>query len=457
MLCTDVRLRRPSAVPPDPDLREYQQTMALSAINRRSQKGTASQPARHRAKPQPLFDADDEDELPRFRAPESDEEDPELAVAIQASLDSQHSLARTNLHSAKPSSSQSVTQPPQSAEGSLDRSPQAAAPSARLRPYDEDDLYASPSRLETALSIAGAGPSRMTSEIYAQQSTRSSSSFGTPSLLLPQGIPGHPSSALPPNENGNAAGSLEKPPLWSPPPKPSPPSPELNSASPLQGLTDATGGSDVDDDMEEIVVVPSTSASLGSAFPPVLSPPPPMTGDNRGDYAQRSSPRVSFDLSRPSPPDSTVSSPVVHLPEESDHSDSAIEWSRSPSPIGQFSATDVSAVERQTEKEESWDAAQEMDPRQEAGEFARFVSQMKGKDIDSVRDEIDEEIRELNRQKKAAIRDSEDVTQHMISQIMVCFSFRYLLVFDILINSAYATPIRYPVYYCSNGSGGTVR
>jgi len=277
-------------------------------------------------------------------------------------------------------------------------------------------------------------------------------------LLLPQGIPGHPSSVLPPNKNGNAAGSLEKPPL-SPPqkPKPSPPSPELGSASPVH-LADATEGSDIDDDMEEIVVAPSTSASLGSAFPPVLSPPPPMIGDDREDYAQRSGPSVSFDLPRPSPPGSMVLSPVVHLPEEeSDHSDSAIEWSRSPSPTGQLSTTDVSAVERQTEKEESWDAAQEMDPHQEAGEFARFISQVKGKNVDSVRDEIDEEIRELNRQKKAAIRDSEDVTQHMISQIMVCASFRYLLVSDILINSAYATPIRYPVYYCSDGSGSTMR
>ena len=443
-----MKLRRPSVVPPDPDLREYQQTMAFSAISRRSQK---AQPVQHRAKPQPLFDVDidDADELPRFPLPESEEEDPELAVAIQASLDSQPSLAQTNLHSAKPSSTQSIIQPPQSAEVSP----------ARLRSYDDDDdLYASPSRLETALSIAGAGHPGRTSGNYARQTTQPSF-FGTPSLLLPQEIPVHRSSVVPPNKDRteaiNAARSLEEPPR-SPLSKPSPPA-ELGKSSP-DHPADAAEESDVDDDMEEIVVVPSASGSrsLGSALPPALSPPPPMIGDNRDDYVQRSGPRVSFGLPRPSSPISTPSSPAVHVPEE-DSDYSAIEWPRSPSPVGGLSTNDVSAVERQTEKEESWDAAQEMDPHQEAGEFARFISQMKGKDLDTVKDEIDEEIRELNRQKKAAIRDSEDITQHMISQIMVCVPLRCLQVFDISIDPAHATPIRYSVYYRSNGSGSTMR
>jgi DNA excision repair protein ERCC-5 len=448
-------LRRPSVVLPDPDLREYQQTMALSAISRRSRKGTVAQPVRRRAKPQPLFDMDDEDELPQFRLPESDEENPELAVAIQASLDSQPSLAQANLHSAKPSSSQSIIRPPQSAEESLDQNSLATAPSARLHSYDDDDdLYASPSRLETALSIAGARPPGRNSGSYARQTTQPSF-FGTPSLLLPQEISVHPSSAVPPNkdrtEDINAARSLEVPPL-SPLSKPSPPSTELGKTPPNHLAEE----SDVDDDMEEIVMVPSTSGSLGGVFPPALSPPPSIAGDNRDDHVQRSGAGVSFGLPRASSPWSTVLSPAVHVPEvDSDHS--AIEWSRSPSPVGGLSTNDVSAVERQTEKEESWDAAQEMDPHQEAGEFARFISQMKGKDLDTVKGEIDEEIRELNRQKKAAIRDSEDITQHMISQIMVCVSFRRLQVFDIVIDPAYAAPIRHSVYYRSNGSGSTMR
>ncbi|KAI5122769.1 hypothetical protein M0805_009851 [Coniferiporia weirii] len=68
--------------------------------------------------------------------------------------------------------------------------------------------------------------------------------------------------------------------------------------------------------------------------------------------------------------------------------------------------------------DEDFDAANEMDVHEEAGEFARFAAQVKGKDLDSVRHEIDEEIRQLHQQRKVAMRDSEDVTQAMIAQIM---------------------------------------
>ncbi|KAF8896462.1 hypothetical protein BD779DRAFT_1496047 [Infundibulicybe gibba] len=43
---------------------------------------------------------------------------------------------------------------------------------------------------------------------------------------------------------------------------------------------------------------------------------------------------------------------------------------------------------------------------------------VKNKNIQDVRREIDDEIKSLNHQKKAAIRDSEDITQQMVSQIM---------------------------------------
>ncbi|KAF8126912.1 PIN domain-like protein [Boletus edulis] len=341
-------------------------------------KNTVSQPVQRPARPQPLFDMDDEDELPRIRPPVSDDDDdPELALVIQASLDSQ----------TKSSPSQSVFR---SAEDPLGRSPLVTAPSARLRSYhDDEDLYASPSRLEMALSIAGAAPPRRTSGGYGPKPTQSSL-FGTPSLLLPPRFPYIHHSALHPNKDGpgdvNTTRSLEEPPL-SPFLKSAPPSPEL---------------------------------ALDNVHTPALSPSPPMIGDNRDDFTQTPRPRVSFDLLRASShtPRSTVPSPAVHMPEE-DSDASAIEWSRSPSPVGDLSANDLSAVEGRRENEESWDAAHEMDPHQEAGEFAKFISQMKGKDIDTVRVEIDEEIRELNRQKKAAIRDSEDITQHMISQIML--------------------------------------
>ena len=60
-----------------------------------------------------------------------------------------------------------------------------------------------------------------------------------------------------------------------------------------------------------------------------------------------------------------------------------------------------------------------MDAAAEEGEFARFVSHVKGKDIDDVRREIDDEIKSLNQQKKLAMRNSEEITQQMVAQIMV--------------------------------------
>ena len=120
-------------------------------------------------------------------------------------------------------------------------------------------------------------------------------------------------------------------------------------------------------------------------------------------------------------PEETLT-PVAHsLPNALDtsglfafDSDEGEHWSRSPSPIG-----DGAKGSKGTVNDDHWDAAHEMDASREEGEFARFVSQVKGKDINSVQKEIDEEIRSLNQQRKAAMRDSEDVTQVMVTQIMV--------------------------------------
>jgi DNA excision repair protein ERCC-5 len=66
-----------------------------------------------------------------------------------------------------------------------------------------------------------------------------------------------------------------------------------------------------------------------------------------------------------------------------------------------------------------WDATQEMDVEAEEWEFAEFLSKVKGKDLNAVREEIDAEIRQLNKEKKNAQRDSEDMNQATVAQIMV--------------------------------------
>jgi len=97
------------------------------------------------------------------------------------------------------------------------------------------------------------------------------------------------------------------------------------------------------------------------------------------------------------------------------------DWSRSPSPDFGVTSQAPEQSQKPIAADDTWDAAQEMDIHAEEGEFARFLSHVRGQDLDAVRREIDEEIKTLNQQRKAAMRDSEDVTQHMISQIMVSF------------------------------------
>ena len=109
---------------------------------------------------------------------------------------------------------------------------------------------------------------------------------------------------------------------------------------------------------------------------------------------------------------------VTGHPNSEDEGEPLTDWSRSPSPVVGLSG-DADAPRPPSTSHDAWDAAQEMDPHAEEGEFARFMSQVKGRDLDDVRAEIDKEIKSLNQQKKAAMRDSDDITQQMISQIMV--------------------------------------
>ncbi|KIK93609.1 hypothetical protein PAXRUDRAFT_33961 [Paxillus rubicundulus Ve08.2h10] len=421
----------PGAAPVGLDLRTYQQTTALSAISKHPPTGTTAKPIQRRIKTKPLFDLDDEDDLPRFRSLECDEEDPELAMAIQASLDSQGtrgSPPHASLYSAEPSSSNCLPQTPASkptsvvVEESHSRSPLTAARTRRFSSDDDDeDLYASPSRLVTALSIAGAGLAPRSSISFTQHTTQTPA-FGNPSsLLLSQKAPVQPfspSAQSPNTEEDIISAEAHEGPALLPRLEPALVLPECPTVRPqfIQSLVPSVDDKE-SDDMEEVAVVPSTTPINISPVVP-LSPPPLMKGTIREDPPRKSSVHVSFDLPQSSSPNPTVSHSKVRATEE-DSDDSGIEWSRSPSPVGGLSQkTDVPSTQRQAE-EEDWDAAEEMDPHKEAGEFAQFLSQVKGKDLDAVRNEIDDEIRELNRQKKAAMRDSEDITQHMVSQIML--------------------------------------
>ena len=107
--------------------------------------------------------------------------------------------------------------------------------------------------------------------------------------------------------------------------------------------------------------------------------------------------------------------------EENDDSRS-IEWSPSPprearprldtNPSGESLGADMS----EGGGEDDGDMNRE-DMNAEEDDYARFLSQIKDRDLNEVRGEIDDEIRVLNNQNKVAMRDSDEITQAMVSQI----------------------------------------
>lgn len=391
--------------------------MALHAIGKRSQP-SVPKPVQRRINSKPLFELDDDDESrPAIRDEFDDIEDPELAMAIQASLEDQAVNYTSSTFCQK-----TVTVRVDACLATSQLSSSELGPPAmpQLNPApqthdSDDDLYTSPSRLETVLSIAGAGPPRRLSGTLHDLSPQIS--FGKAPLLSSPKTASHPlpsvRSPLPESDESMdevlpvlVSRSLEAPDRLA---APADVNTHAKSSQAHQVLQDAE--QDSDEDMEEVPVIdeghvrefPGSSGSMTLSVSQVVDvaeerpPSPPLQ------------PRSLEDLSS-----SGVVAPEAPILESDD--ELAIEWSRSPSPVE--SAEKGASTTRPAV--ETWDAAQEMDPHAEEGEFARFISQVKGKDLEAVRHEIDEEIRTLNQQKKAAMRDSEDITQQMISQIMVC-------------------------------------
>jgi len=105
--------------------------------------------------------------------------------------------------------------------------------------------------------------------------------------------------------------------------------------------------------------------------------------------------------------------------------DEPIEWSRSPTPQPRAQNEAVSALRRTSTaislaSEPDGDDEDEMAPADmvaEEDDYARFLAQIKNRDLNEVRGEIDDEIRVLNAQKQAAQRDSDEITHSMVVQI----------------------------------------
>ncbi|KAF7374804.1 hypothetical protein MSAN_00366100 [Mycena sanguinolenta] len=400
-----------------------------------------------------------------------DENDGDLAMAIQQSIDHANGKASSRPPSrpvqvnAVASSSKLVDTPPR-------------RPSDHYSHYAED-AFVHGNRLETALAIGNAGPVRAPTK---PKFTPARSMFGEPVLLQASPAPSRaPASASPLSkpefrlqtdnitketapEQRTTSSMFGNPVLLTP--QPSTPSRSVAEKSshvsddemdmeavipasetvgtiPVSSSLAQPEFTEMNDEAPVIPIPPSTPPAPRTPAPPVeeITPdddfPDPLLVDRLLPNAVAEEDPFSGvpDEAESIPDDDLVEvmAPALqdpapemeasppHRPARTELEDDEpfSDWSRSPSPIIGIDQPQPRAA---SPVPENWDAAQEMDPDAEESEFAQFVAQVKGKDLDEVQQEIDDEIRVLNAQKKAALRDSEDVNQQMISQIMMMLS-----------------------------------
>ncbi|KAG6862492.1 hypothetical protein C0995_000039 [Termitomyces sp. Mi166 len=455
----------PISVPaaPDPDLREYQRSMALSAIGNRSGQhysGSTGRIDRKKTTKKPLFDLEGDEELLQDIPPdrryggEEDDDDVLLAIAIQESLKS----------GSNPNKPQFGPPPSEASSSKLPSTPSSSTKHLKKLPspdFKNDDLvFESPSRLETALSIANAGPTRP--PLFTVQSQKNQTSiFGRPTLLSSSSS--YTGTAVQFTQSNETLGLFPSPQNVIPTEWPKSildhkPADAFQDNSmmesrashpiqkPVPGMTESDSE---DDDLQEVILPPTesnqsdavgtqvstphTAVEIAELLEPIdaeLEDSPKVhsirdvVGPIRGISAE---PTLHDDLHQPSSllkdvweanlgdHEETKGPLFVLSPDDDD--EEIIPWSRSPSLSHQLPT--IAPSRPSSPVHEDFDAAKEMDPEAEEGDYARFISQVKGKNIEDARRELDEEIKFLNQQRKAAMRDSEDITQQMISQIMM--------------------------------------
>ncbi|KAF9267851.1 PIN domain-like protein [Marasmius fiardii PR-910] len=387
----------------DPDLREYQRSMALAGTSRSLAPGSSVPFGRDSPVEEvsiPLFMEEDEDD------------DADLALAIQASLEDR---------------------------ASVDQTSSSFAPGNVRRRVSPDVSAASSTRLQTVLAIANVGTSSSANSFTVATTSStvpssSSKSFGQP-FLLNHSVVEKPT--LPPlkstqNTPRTAVTSVVS----------SPRVPELFSDS---GKLDTSRTTPVIS--SSLPQLPANVDDVDTMARDDEIPPP------HGYVNEEQQQHLENHDNTPEPSDELIISLDGDLSGPQNHHLQSLNTSRSVLQTNQNLAVNVAYIDHDGDgdlflrsnsnsppeipaAEEvvaveglrppspepeagDWDAAQEMDPTAEEGEFARFVSQVKGRDIDDVRREIDEEIIHLNEQRKNAMRDSEDINQQMITQIMM--------------------------------------
>lgn len=243
-----------------------------------------------------------------------------------------------------------------------------------------------------------------------------------PPPLLPLRAPPRPDAPEAPSRQPSPPPPRILSPTTAPLVAPSPSLPRRGAPSPSPPPPAAPASDSMDDEeFEEVITEPSRAATpqaSGSVTPSDWEPTQPNT--------------------LPGP--SRLAQPVD---DDSDDDSDGIAWSRSPSPVlrkrpslgNSISAiaSSLDVADSSFEAHESGRAsdnisghasdmasdgemgAEEMEAEED--EYARFLAQIQNRDLATVRTEIDDEIRILNAQTKAAMRDSDEITQSMVAQI----------------------------------------
>lgn len=169
----------------------------------------------------------------------------------------------------------------------------------------------------------------------------------------------------------------------------------------------------------ERLSAPAAPAPLSAPLPAPISFPVPNTPPTRNHSLSAMSDDDDADMEvvpLVTKPHEQARSPLIAVPAPSLD---VVEVSASPIEPPVRQPQSPPRVDQAVEEEHTndWDAAEEMDVDAEQDQFADFYSQIQDRSVDQIRSEIDAEIRSLQAQKKAAMRDSEDITQQMVGQI----------------------------------------
>lgn len=400
----------------DPDLRAFQREMALSAIaGRKTQASSVKTEPPTKSHQAPLFQQGDDSDI------DGASEDEQMAVAIQRSLDDKYAVTGS------PPPYFPAAQDSYAFEDDIDDNRFASTSKVEYRPHSMPTVTTTPDNIPSYSTSSHLSPAPVAKAVTPNPAEESSA-FGTPVLLVsgaqylqsgPQISPTmptppsmHPRLPSTPSEKrdteivGDATtrdrfGIVEHADLPVHSPSPS----QLSTGNPA--VTQSM--SEDESDMEEVTALeyPTLPDSPQSQMQPLFVP------DTAEDL-------VSIDGE-----DHSVNEHLEYVDPEPDPSTLisrntfGLETFEPLSDTSRSSSPDIAHKSQPSSPIDNWDAAQEMDPDAEEGEFARFVSQVKGRDINDVRREIDNEIKALDQQRKAAMRDSEDVNQQMVNQIMM--------------------------------------